>query len=65
MRKFITWHTTKSEYGTGSWAVIDDIVFVRTCDGQKATQLGGHSPEGIARLLIRELEAGDRPEDAA
>jgi hypothetical protein len=52
MRKFTTWHNLRCE-------------FVRTCNGSKATQLGGHSPEGIARLLIRELEAGDRPEDAA
>jgi hypothetical protein len=37
------------------WAVIDGIVFVRTCNGYKATQLGGSLPETIARLLIREL----------
>jgi hypothetical protein len=30
MRKFITWHTTKSEYGTGSWAVIDSS-YVASC----------------------------------
>ena len=38
--------------------------FIRP-DAPGATQLGGHSPEGIARLLIRELVAGDRPDDAA
>ena len=55
MRKFIVWHTSTSEWGPGSWAVIDGIVFVRTAHGTKATQLGGSPPEIIARLLIREL----------
>ena len=55
MRKFIVWHTSKSEWGSGSWAIIDGMVFVRTCDGQKATQLGGSPPETLARMLIREL----------
>jgi hypothetical protein len=54
-RKSITWHTSQSEYGTGSWAVIDGMVFVRTAHGTKATQVGGSPPETIARLLIREL----------
>ena len=58
MRKFIVWHNTKSEYGDGSWAIIDGMVFVRTGHGQKATQIGGSNPEGLARILIREL-AGD------
>ena len=52
-RKSITWHTSQSEYGTGSWAVIDGMVFVRTAHGTKATQVGGSPPETIAR--IREL----------
>ena len=54
-RKSIERHTSKSEWGTGSWAVIDGMVFVRTAHGQKATQVGGSPPETIARLLIREL----------
>jgi hypothetical protein len=53
-RKFITWHNLKCEHGNGSWCLHDNIVFVKTCNGSKATQLGGHSPEGIARLLWRE-----------
>jgi hypothetical protein len=28
MRKFIVWQTSKSEYGTGSWAIIDGLVMV-------------------------------------
>jgi hypothetical protein len=55
MSKPIVWHTHKSEWGTGSWAVIDGMVFVRTAHGTKATQLGGSPPETIAKLLIREL----------
>ena len=30
MRKFIVWRVSKSEYGTGSWVIIDNMVFVRT-----------------------------------
>jgi hypothetical protein len=63
MRKFTVWRTSKSEWGTGSWAIIDGMVFVRTCNGHKATQIGGSNPEVLARILIRELEVGDRPED--
>jgi hypothetical protein len=55
MRKFVVWRTSQSEWGTGSWAIIDGMVFVRTCNGQKATQIGGSNPEGLARILIREL----------
>ena len=55
MRKFIVWQTSKSEYGTGSWAIIDGLVMVRTAHGTKATQIGGSNPEGLARILIREL----------
>ena len=38
-RPFVIWQTTKSEFGTGSYAVIDGILFVSTCNGSKATQL--------------------------
>jgi hypothetical protein len=64
MRKFVTWSNLKCEYGNGSWALIDGIVFVKTCNGSKATQLGGSTPEGIARILIYEL-AGGRSDDTA
>ena len=55
MRKFIVWSQIRSEHGQGTWALIDDVVTVKTCDGQKSTQRGGSPPEPIARLLIREL----------
>jgi hypothetical protein len=58
MRRDVVWTTTISEYGQGSWAIIDGMVFVRTCNGHRAAQLGGSNPEGLARILIREL-AGD------
>ena len=28
MRRFVVWTTSKSEYGTGIWAIIDGTVFV-------------------------------------
>jgi hypothetical protein len=53
--QFITWTTLHNEFGSGSYAVIDELVMVKTCSGQKATQLGGSTPEGIARILMREI----------
>ena len=41
MRKFIVWSQIRSEHGQGTWALIDDVVTVKTCDGQKSTQRGG------------------------
>jgi hypothetical protein len=57
MRKFVTWHTLRNEYGNGSWAVIDGMVTVRTPDGTKSAQIGGIPPEYLARVLMRELAA--------
>lgn len=54
-RPFVIWNNLKCEHGQGSWAVINDIVFVRTCNGQKATQVGGSNPQFLAYLMIREL----------
>jgi hypothetical protein len=45
----------QTEYGNGSWAVIDGLLKVRTAYGSKAAQLGDHSPEGRARIMVREL----------
>ena len=41
MRKFIVWRQIRSEYGQGVWALIDDVVMLKTAFGQKATQRGG------------------------
>ena len=45
-----TWHTLHCEYGTGSWAVIDGTLTVRTANGSKTTQLGESTPESLARV---------------
>jgi hypothetical protein len=55
MRKFIVWREIRSEYGQGSWALIDDVVMLKTAFGQKATQRGSSPPETIARILLYEL----------
>jgi hypothetical protein len=55
MRKFIVWREIRSEYGQGSWALIDDVVTLKTAFGQKATQRGDSPPETIARILLYEL----------
>ena len=49
-RPFVVWHSIHNEYGSGSYAVIDGLVMVKTCNGSKATQLGWSTPEGIARI---------------
>lgn len=55
MRKFITWNTLHTEHGSGSWAVIDDMLTVRTADGTKTAVVGGMAPSVLARILMREL----------
>jgi hypothetical protein len=52
-------------HGIGSYHVDStcSLIVVRAADGgQKATQLGGSSPESLARILMSEL-AHSRPED--
>jgi hypothetical protein len=63
MRRFINW-SMHTEHGSGSWAVIDDTLTVRTANGTKSEQLNGRTPAAIARALMHEL-ANTRPEDAA
>jgi hypothetical protein len=65
MRKFVVWNSMQNEWGNCSWAVLDGdtypILCVRTPFGQKATQLGGHSPDLLARILMKEINAGACP----
>jgi hypothetical protein len=53
-REFVVWHNLKSEDGDCSWCVTKDrTLYVRTHLGQKCTQLGGHPPDVLARILTR------------
>jgi hypothetical protein len=45
--------TAKRRTGTAVGSL--STASVKTCYGSKATQLGGSNPEGLARILIREL----------
>jgi hypothetical protein len=55
----LDWKTLEIEINgrtvTGSYACEGPILNVRTGNGQKATQLGGSTPEGLARIMLREL----------
>jgi hypothetical protein len=64
MRRYINWVSMHNEHGSGSWAVIDDTLTVRTANGTKSEQLNGRKPAAIARVLMHELSI-ERPEDAA
>ena len=63
-RRFINWISMHTEHGSGSWAVIDNTLTVRTANGTKSEQLNGRTPAAIARTLMHELSI-ERPEDAA
>ncbi len=67
MRNFVVWNSITTHYGSGSWALIDNMVTVRTAYGTKSTQHGGMDPETLARKLMRELavENGARERDFA
>jgi hypothetical protein len=54
-RNFVTWNSIQCQYGSGSWAVIDGILTVRTATGSKAAPLDGASPELLATILMGEI----------
>ena len=55
-REYITWHNMKNEHGQCSWGVTrDGMLMVRTHLGTKCTQLGGSSPDMLARVLMKEI----------
>jgi hypothetical protein len=62
MRKAVVWHLIRNEYGNGSWAVIDGLLTVRTCDGSKTTQLGSMPPDFLAWKMMQEIAADRRRE---
>jgi len=37
-RRFVVWHNTKTPHGDASWAVMDQMIYVRTQYGSKATR---------------------------
>jgi hypothetical protein len=45
----------KGKIITGSFKFIDGMVNVRTIRGSKTTQSSGHTPEQMAKNLLREL----------
>ena len=53
------WSAITTEYNgrtiKGSFKFIDGMVNVRTLHGSKTTQSGGHTPEQMAKNLLREL----------
>ena len=53
------WREITTDYNgraiKGSFKFIDGRVDVRTLYGSKTTQSGGHTPERIAKNLLREL----------
>jgi len=56
-RQFTVWETVVTPHGHCSVAVIDQVVYVRSALGQKATQLGGSCPQTLAHHLMAELHA--------
>ncbi len=60
MRRFVSWNTLHCEWGSGSWALLDDeTITVITASGSRTTQLGNSPPEALARILMREIEQQD------
>jgi hypothetical protein len=60
MRRFVVWNSMQNEWGNGSWALLEQdspcpFIVVRTHLGTKATQLGAHPPDLLARILMKEI----------
>lgn len=54
-RKLVVWTSLHCRHGSGSWAVVDGILTVRTPDGVKTAQIGYCAPEPLACVLMSEL----------
>lgn len=56
---FEIWSEITTEYNgrtiKGSFKYLDGVVTVRTPHESKTTQLGGQTPEQLAKTLLREL----------
>jgi hypothetical protein len=69
MRRFVVWHNMTCEWGNCSWAVLErdstcPFIVVKTHLGHKATQLGGHPPDVLARILTREINSAAKCGDS-
>jgi hypothetical protein len=54
-RQFVTWSTLDTPYGTGSWAMIDNLLHVRSALGTEVADLGSLTPQSLTRLLMWQL----------
>ena len=70
-QRLVVWTQITAEFSghplSGSYAVVDEIVKVKTLYGEKATQIGPFNSEWVARRLLEELaaEGKRRREDGA
>jgi hypothetical protein len=59
MANLTVWQQITAEFGghplSGSYAIEDGMVKVKTPYGEKATQIGSFNPEWVARRLLEEL----------
>jgi hypothetical protein len=59
MANLTVWQQITAEFSghplSGSYAIEDGMVKVKTPHGEKATQIGSFNPEWVARRLLQEL----------
>ena len=59
MANLTVWQQVTAEFGghplSGSYAIEDGMVKVKTPHGEKATQIGSFNAEWVARRLLQEL----------
>jgi len=59
MANLTDWQQVTAEFGghplSGSYAIEDGMVKVKTLHGEKATQIGSFNAEWVARRLLEEL----------
>lgn len=59
MTNLTVWHQITAEFSgrplSGSYAIQDGMVKVKTPRGEKATQIGAFNPDWVARRLLQEL----------
>ena len=59
MANLTVWQQVTAEFSgqplSGSYAIEDGMVKVKTPYGEKATQIGSFNPEWVARRLLQEL----------